>query len=344
MKRRTQRLISASIAVLLLWWFLRSVDLAIVGQTLAEIQGGYLIGAVSLSLGTMVYRSWRWGYLVAPIGLVPMKSLVSCVFMGWAVTAVLPGRLGEMARPLLLGQKEGLGRMALFGTVVLERALDLLMVLLLLAIYLTFFPSAFSSGNDATRLNMALRSGGWLLLVSLVGSVLVVVVISRLSSITQARIRSVVDSIPGQIGQRGWALIVSFLKGIMSPLATDAPGLSRRRLAVLAVVHTLVLWAGICGVHVLLFRAFGLELSVGAVFPLISMVVVGLAVPLPAAVGSYHTAVLVGLTTLLNVPIDLAAGYAIVSHAVAFVPSTLIGLVLLAREGLTPGAFATRSG
>ena len=116
----------------------------------------------------------------------------------------------------------------------------------------------------------------------------------------------------------------------------NVPGLSRSRLWVLIVAHTLVLWAGVCGVHLLLFRAFHLALPAYAVFPLISMVVVGLMVPLPAAVGSYHGAVLVGLTALLGVPSDLAAGYAIVSHAIAFVPSTSIGLVLLAREGLTP--------
>ena len=134
----------------------------------------------------------------------------------------------------------------------------------------------------------------------------------------------------------------SFVTGIFGPLAADVPGLSRRRLWMLVVIHTLVLWAGLCGVHLLLFRAFQLDLPAYAVLPLISVVVVGLVVPLPAAVGSYHSAVLVGLTTLLAVPPDLAAGYAIVSHAVAFVPSTSIGLVLLAREGLTPSLAAAR--
>ena len=60
MGRNTHRVISALVAALLLWWFLRSVDLAAVGYRLARLRGGYLTAAMALSLGTMVYRAWRW--------------------------------------------------------------------------------------------------------------------------------------------------------------------------------------------------------------------------------------------------------------------------------------------
>ena len=49
----------------------------------------------------------------------------------------------------------------------------------------------------------------------------------------------------------------------------------------------------------------------------------------------YHSAVRIALGTLLGVPGDLAVGYAIISHAVAYVPSGSIGLILLAREGVS---------
>ena len=342
MARNTSRLISALVAALLLWWFLRSVDLAAVGYRLARLQGGYLIAATALSLGTMVYRAWRWRYLVAPLGFASMRSLVSSVFMGWAVTAVLPGRLGEMARPVLLGRREGLGKMAVFGTVVLERLLDMTLVLLMLAAYLTFFPFAFASSDETTMTIIALRTGGWLLLAGLAVGAAVVAVAARLSPSSRSRLHTVISKLPGQAGRRGWDLTRSFLAGMSAPLSSEVPGLSRGRLRTLVVLHTLVLWTGSCGVHLLLFRAFRLDLPPYAVFPLISMVVVGLMVPLPAAVGSYHGAVLIGMTTLLGLSPDLAAGYAIVSHAVAFVPSTSIGLVLLAREGLTPSLAAAR--
>jgi len=54
-----------------------------------------------------------------------------------------------------------------------------------------------------------------------------------------------------------------------------------------------------------------------------------------AAVGSFHLATELGLAGLWGVPADQAAGYAIVSHAMVFVPVTVIGLLLLSREGLS---------
>ena len=68
MGRYTQRVISALLAGLLLWWFLRSIDMAVVGDRLARIRVDYLVAATGLSLGAMVYRAWRWRYLVAPLG------------------------------------------------------------------------------------------------------------------------------------------------------------------------------------------------------------------------------------------------------------------------------------
>ena len=61
----------------------------------------------------------------------------------------------------------------------------------------------------------------------------------------------------------------------------------------------------------------------------------GLSVPVPAGVGSYHKAVQLGLTGMLGVSNETATGYALVSHAVTLVPPALIGAFLLAREGLS---------
>ena len=255
--------------------------------------------------------------------------------MGWAVTAVLPGRMGEMARPVLLGHRTGIRKMAVFGTVVLERGLDMLAVLVLLAIYLSLFSGTLPVGADAQTLAMALRSGGWAILVGLAVLAALVVAVARLPRGAEARARGRLGRLTGRLGERGWDLLMSFGTGVTGALTVGGGGMSGRRLRLSVGAHTVVLWVLICGVHALLFRAFDLGLPTYAVLPLVSMAVVGLAVPVPAAVGSYHNAVQLGLVLLLGVQSDLAAGYAIVSHAVAFLPSGTIGLILLAREGMS---------
>ena len=335
MHRRTQLLISLLLAAGLFGWFLWGVDLRSVGVGLRAVRPGYLAVATLLSVATMAYRAWRWRYLVTPLADVRIASLISCVFMGSAVLAMLPGRVGELAKPMLLGRRERISRTAVLGTVVLERMLDMLAVLVLLALYLTFFPSRFGAPGQVSALNLALRAGGWLVFVGLVGVVVLGVTAVKHPERTTRRLRALVEKLPGEFGARGWRLLSKFGLGLTGPLGAELTAMSHERLWLGVTMHTGVLWAGICGVHLLLFRAFGLALPFYAVFPLISMVVVGLMVPVPAAAGSYHAAVQIGLTTLLGVTDELATGYALVSHAVAYLPSVLIGLILLAREGLS---------
>ena len=59
-----------------------------------------------------------------------------------------------------------------------------------------------------------------------------------------------------------------------------------------------------------------------------ALLVVGVAVPTPGAVGGFHEAFRLGATTFYGAPNDRAVGAAIVLHAVSFVPVTALGLVL----------------
>ena len=68
-----------------------------------------------------------------------------------------------------------------------------------------------------------------------------------------------------------------------------------------------------------------------------TLLVVGVAVPTPGQVGGFHTAYRIAVTTFFGVPEPTAVGAAIVLHAISFLPVTLLGLVFMAREGLSFG-------
>ena len=89
----------------------------------------------------------------------------------------------------------------------------------------------------------------------------------------------------------------------------------------------------------MLFFAFDIDLPYYAVMPLMVAVVIGAMVPTPAAVGAFHAAALIALGTLWGVPNEQAVSYAIVCHAMAFGPITVIGIALLGREGLSMRRF-----
>ena len=78
--------------------------------------------------------------------------------IGFAASAVLPARAGEVIRPYLLARREGLSATAAFATIIVERILDLVAVLLLLAA----LPAVVRPGPGGARFGgvQAIRFGG----------------------------------------------------------------------------------------------------------------------------------------------------------------------------------------
>ncbi len=334
---RLRTAISAAVAVLFLWWFVQGVSITAALGEIREARVSYLAAAVFLSLAGFAHRIGRWRYLVAPFKWVRVRSLAAAVFIGWTVSAILPGRLGELARANVLSRREGLRASALLGTIVLERLLDALAVVLLLILSLAVGPAEAPESSEASLL-VAIRHGALIVAGALTGIISALVVAHRLRHWIRPGLRSLAGWLPGRLGQRSSSSLESFGSGISGALKDMPPSETPLRLRTWIAVHTVILWLIICGVHLLLFRAFGIQASVFRIPPLIFLIVLGLSVPVPAGVGSYHKAVQLGLTGILGVSNETATGYALVSHLVTLVPPALIGMFLLAREGLSLAA------
>ena len=121
-------------------------------------------------------------------------------------------------------------------------------------------------------------------------------------------------------------------------LRTFANGLAivrqPRRLAV-ALVLSVPLWLSIAAAIWCVSRAFHIQLPFVGSFLVMALLVVGVAVPTPGAVGGFHYFYRLAATAFYDAPNDRAVGAAIVLHAVSFVPVAVVGLVLLAREGMS---------
>jgi uncharacterized membrane protein YbhN (UPF0104 family) len=340
--RRAGVVASALVAAGLFWWFLRGVDLDTMAAEIRHADTTDVVAAVAVSLAGFGVRALRWRHLVAPFKWVSLRSLTSAVFIGSTVTALLPGRLGEVARAVSLGRREGLPSSTVFGTIVLERLIDVLALVILVAASLALVPPA-ALGSEHASLMLGIRSGAWLVFGALVGVAAVMLAAHRVPDSLRALARRWIGRMPGRLYRFGWTVGTSFANGLSLPLKTAAPGLAARGLRAAIAGHTLLLWATICAVHALLFRAFDIDASVAQIPPLLFLITLGLSVPVPASLGSYHKAVQVGLTTMMGVSNETAAGYAIVSHVVTQGPPVLIGVVLLARQGLRPSTFVSSS-
>src|SRR6476620_1615091 len=146
------RLRAALVLVLtagLLAFFLRGVDLGAVWAETRHADGRLLALAVCVTMTTYALRAFRWQYLLASIGPTRFSSAFRTTVIGFAASFLLPARPGEVIRPYLLARREHLSAPAAFATVILERLLDLLVVLLLFGVFVLTVGPGVVAGDPA---------------------------------------------------------------------------------------------------------------------------------------------------------------------------------------------------
>jgi len=312
------------LAAALLTWFLRRVDLPAVRAVLGGLHPGWVIAAAALQVSALVLRGVRWRSLLARAATPPLATVLAATFMGWVALVLVPARLGDLARVWLLARRHPVDRSFAFGAQQLERVFDLVAVLALVATFLASAPITPATGESAGWRSALER--GEIVVLALVASAILVLIAAlgaapRLERFVDARLTR--ESSP-----HGWTRLASrlaaFLHGLTAVRSLPALGL--------AIVQTVAIWLAILAAHLSLFRAFDLDLPALAAAPVVAFVIVGALVPTPAAIGSYHAAVQLALASLFGVPLAVATGYALVSHAVAYLPNLVIGSALIVSE------------
>jgi len=336
MKRGVRALLSLSFTLLLLYLFLRGVDLEGVWRETRSARPAWL--AVCLAGAVLHYslRAARWRTLLSPAGRpVSFRLALSCTLIGYFLSAVLPGRPGELVRPVLLAARSGIRRSFALATILIERAiLDPLTLLALLIVALLIRGRA----GDISPASHHLRQRVWASS-GLAASLVAILLLGAIWALTRRQrligwLRRLARSGP----RRG--RIVDAVERFAEALAVlGSSGVWPR--AILGSLLTwsavaLGLWGGVC--------AFQADIGYLDALVLSAMAAVGVAVPTPGGVGGFHLAVQIGLTTLYGVPAERAVPAALFTHLLLLLPALVLGSVLAWREGLDISSLWNRGG
>jgi glycosyltransferase 2 family protein len=283
-----------------------------------------LLIALALTGAQALVRAERWQYLLAPLGPTRFWVTFRTTIIGFAVSFVLPARAGEVLRPYLLARSERLSATAAFATVIVERILDLLAVLILLGAFFLFMQSGEAAAAPALFRTVLVGAA------ALAPIALAILVVMFVMAGHPERLHGVVLKVERILPARVARAIAGFMETFARGLAVVR---SPMRLA-WAMGWSLVLWTAIAGQLWILLRAFNITLPVGGSFLVTAILVVGVAVPTPGGVGGTHEALRLSLTSFYGADNDAAVGAAILQHGVNFVPYLLLGLWFLAQEGL----------
>lgn len=117
------------IGIILLWLAFRNVETRKLIAGLQDADYKWVILSVIFGLFAYLSRTRRWVLLIKPLGYDPsFKNSFFSLMTGYLANLALP-RLGEITRCVALGKKEKIPVDQLFGTVVIERTIDLISLL-----------------------------------------------------------------------------------------------------------------------------------------------------------------------------------------------------------------------
>jgi glycosyltransferase 2 family protein len=313
------------ISIVLLWWALRGEDPAAILREIRQADPFFFLLSVAIATLGLVPRAIRWGILLRPMSRnLSFRSRFAATSIGFAANNLLPARVGEFARAFSLSRLTGIPTAAAFGSLVIERVLDGLVIvgLLFAVMAMPTFPVLGQTGVNvqAAALVAAVVMGG-------AGLVLVGLVVAPVRS-ARAIEWLAVRLLPRSFRRPLVDALHSFIDGI---------GVLRNgRLFMISVVWAVGQWLFLALSFYFAFRAFGIH-EAGFVAAVFLQSLIGLAVAIPSApgfFGPFQAASRIGLG-LWAVPSEKVAAFAIGFHVGGFIPVTLIGIYWVWRMGLS---------
>jgi hypothetical protein len=311
--------VGLAITVAFIWLVVRDVDFSLLVATIREANWLLLVGlSVPSYLAIIQLRAMRWRHLTNPIQPIGIRPLARATVIGFMANNIFPLRVGEVIRPWYLSREVGAPPAALFGTVILERVIDTIMVIVLAAIAI------------------ALRGAGEDGILAQVAIALIPVAIAPLIGLVVLRVAP--DRV---IGLASWFLRpfpARFGNYVIDVLGRFGDGLGALKGGAhlfWIAFHSITVWFVASTIPMLAgFWALGIDF--GSPFETlvaawITLAAVGMAVAIPSApgfFGTYHAACRLALEPLGVAPVDAVALGTLV-HGVFWVTLTLLGLVVL---------------
>lgn len=315
------RTLGVVISIICLWLVLRKVDLDELPRTLSQLDWRFVaLGIGSLAFGYAI-RIHRWAVMLRAAGTRVDSMACAAPFLGSiTLNNVFPFRAGDVVRALVFPSSLGVRRTTAAASLLLERLLDLLTLLLGLGIGLSL----------STRVGLPQWLGKSVIVLSLLGGagLLVVVACDSVFGNTLANMQKTAES-------RGRCRMTAVLN-VAGDLIRSLGRMSRRSTMLLLLALSIAVWAGEAGLFWALLEGYGIHGGIAAALLVMAMATLSTLVPSsPGYVGPFHLAAF-SAVTMLDASSAQAASFAVLAHLGVWLPTTLAGGIAIL---LNPGLF-----
>ena len=307
-----------ALGFLLLYFAFRGVALDQLASTLKRANFWWIGLSLLFAAVSFFSRARRWILLIEPLGYKPtFWNTYHSLMIGYLSNFALP-RLGEVTRCVTLGRREKIPVDSLFGTVIIERVIDLLMLILIMLVLLFSWVEKFGAFfGEQVLLPMQQKLvdafGGtwlfWLLFGVVIFAAFLLLYMFRKQLSKFAIIQKV----------------LKILKGIVDGLKT----IYKMERKWEFILHSLLIW--FLYIMMTWMVVFSLKETSGLTFidGMFLLVIggLGMAAPVTAGIGAYHWITSRGLVFVYDFPMELGGAYAILAHESNSLLTILMGVI-----------------
>lgn len=330
LKKTLKIAVALFIGGVFLWLAFRNVRLSEVWSHIKDIHLTWIFPFALVGFLSHVLRAERWRLLIEQDKEhLSRITLISGVMTGYLLNIVGP-RLGEVARPVYVARQEGLNASKLMGTIVLERIIDVITMaffMVIVSIYLISDLSLLSQifGEETVSL---FTDGITIVTVAWITAGVGIVALSVFLFVKMIRF----------LGQQ-FEQIQYWIERVESALIMFKDGiLSARKVKRwwLFLIYTFLIWICYTLMTYIPFWMFDMQdvFNLG-IFDALTITVIsaiGIAIPSPGGVGTYHYFVKQSLLVLFAVPAITGLAYATITHAAMVLMVSLFTPLVLAMD------------
>jgi hypothetical protein len=275
-------LASLTFAIAILWFLFKNQDPIQLIEEIRKVDAKWVFFSIFFGGLAIVIRGLRWIVLIDALGYKPSKSnAVAAVAVLYFTNLFIP-RAGEISRCTTLSKAEKIPVDKLFGTIIIERVIDFLFLfgLIFLTIILKF--------NDILNFYIAVKSqkiestnNSSLLLILLIVSSLVLVFIFLKRRLKKSSF---------------YEKILTFINGLKEGFES----IKNMRGKSIFWIHTFSIWIMYFLMTYICFFSMAetTHLTISDGLFILVLGGIGMVIPTPGGIGSYHAIVMIGLSVL----------------------------------------------
>lgn len=334
MKRKLQITLGLALGLFLVWFLFKDTDWAELWQAIVDAKWSWLLASQVPLWLSFFTRVQRWSYIVRATGPGRFRHMFSATQIAFLVNFVLPARMGELVRPLVLSRLAKRPFSQCLAMAALDRVADLVGLLAVLIVATLSFrpvgdihlpPTLWAEPLPAGLI----RSGAWGTLALIVALVVVLVLLY----VNTRLVLRISDAVVGAVSAR----MSRYLHGMLEHFAEGLHVFRSAGDVLMTCVFSLMTWGCFLLAYQCTMEAFDVTAPWYAVFVMVGFLAVAVSLPsAPGGFGLFQLAIVATFAVLgLDVSMPKALALSLVAHMINLVPIAISGLYALYIEDLS---------